>query len=50
MPACFVNGCKNNTTTGKNKCRFMSFPKFPSMQSKWLKACGKSSGINVKNG
>jgi len=51
MPSCFVDGCRNNTTSGKNNnIRYYSFPKSPVMKSKWLEACGKSPSRNVKYG
>lgn len=53
MPNCYVIGCRNNTTNMKNaNIRYYSFPKSPSKQFEWLKACGKSktSGLNVKHG
>lgn len=51
MPKCYVLGCRNNTTIeNNNNIRYYSFPKSPSNQIKWLKACGKNPGLKIKNG
>lgn len=50
MCKCFVIGCRNNITTRIISTLDISFPKFPSKQAKWLKACSKVPDLNVKNG
>lgn len=49
MPICSVFGCKNRNSNTQG-VKFYSFPKESDVQNKWIVACGRKDGFNLKTG